>query len=286
MASPAVDLAAYRDAVARLVEPISTSGALDERHIRDWLAIPEVTQLLSAVPGGVEGVAGSLTEELRWYWHPAHRCTSRQSPSAWLRIYLLSRIDALWWNSTPEFQTDAEVLAAEGLAEIHQLRRSGRLHFSYHRLPRGLPGRARDWAYRRLLPARRPRTAGLKLTWVRPEMLIALNHLALEFKRAAPAGTPPMWVTSMVRSVEEQHELRALGYPAFVPSSHSSGYAFDVEVHWFARFGARTTLIDLLCEYQRAGAINAIDEGHVWHVCLSPDAVAETRRSDTFALEV
>ena len=95
-----------------------------------------------------------------------------------------------------------------------------------------------------------------------------------------------MWVTSMLRSVQEQEELRNLGYPAFNSSSHATGYAFDVEVHWFERFGADSTLKALLLDYERAGAINAIDEGQVWHVCMSPDAVAQARRSNALAFEV
>ncbi len=97
-----------------------------------------------------------------------------------------------------------------------------------------------------------------------------LNQLATEFAALAPAGTPPLWVTSLARSVEHQHHLRALGYSAALPSAHCAGYAADVEMAWFRRFGADSVLRGLLLDLQQAGDINVIDEGQAWHVCLSP----------------
>ena len=39
-------------------------------------------------------------------------------------------------------------------------------------------------------------------------------------------------------------------------------------------FGVAGVLEGLLLERQRAGEVNAIDEGQTWHLCLSPAAVA------------
>ena len=47
---------------------------------------------------------------------------------------------------------------------------------------------------------------------------------------------------------------------------------------WFRRFGAAGVLEGLLLERQRAGEVNAIDEGQTWHLCLSPAAVAGNTR--------
>ena len=56
--------------------------------------------------------------------------------------------------------------------------------------------------------------------------------------RSSPPGTPPLWVTSLTRSVGHQRHLRSLGYAALLPSAHCVGYAADVEMSWFRRFGA------------------------------------------------
>lgn len=275
-----IDLTAYREAVARFEKQVACAPPnLDERHLLSWVSMAELSRLFSLLEGGVPHVQQTLIQELQ-----RHRDRGTPSPqghllSDWLRIYLLSRIDSLWWDAAPQFATDEDIVTSTDLADADKLRRSGRLHFTYHLLPHSLPGRARDWARRKLLPGRRPRTAGLRLPRGRPEMLAYMNRLALDFKRLAPAHTPPLWVTSMVRSTQDQTELRTLGYAAFVPSAHSAGYAFDVEVEWFRRFGADSALRMLILGHQRDGAINAIDEGQIWHVCMSPEGVAEIERS-------
>ena len=113
-------------------------------------------------------------------------------------------------------------------------------------------------------------TAGLWLARARPQAVALLNQIAVTFAELAPAGTPPLWVTSLARSVEHQRRLRALGYAALLPSSHCAGYAADVEMSWFRRFGAHRALQEVLLDWQRRGDISVIDEGQAWHVCLRP----------------
>jgi len=105
-----------------------------------------------------------------------------------------------------------------------------------------------------------------------------LNQLATEFAALAPSGTPPLWVTSLARSVEHQRHLRALGYSAALPSAHCVGYAADIEMAWFRRYRADIVLQGLLLDLQQAGDINVIDEGQAWHVCISPAGGRGLRR--------
>ncbi len=105
-----------------------------------------------------------------------------------------------------------------------------------------------------------------------------LNHLADEFAQIAPDGTPPLWVTSVARSVEHQRHLKSLGYIALLPSAHCVGYAADIEMDWYRRFRAHRLLRGLLLDRQRADEVNVIDEGQAWHVCLRPDLVQRPRQ--------
>ena len=132
-------------------------------------------------------------------------------------------------------------------------------------------------AARRLRPDRAPRTAGLRFARTRPEAVLLLNHLAAGLAAEAGPRTPALWVTSLARSIEQQRRLRALGYAASLPSAHCVGYAMDIEMAWFAQFGARPALEALLLGLQQAGQANVIDEGQAWHVCVSPDAAAGLR---------
>ena len=86
-------------------------------------------------------------------------------------------------------------------------------------------------------------------------------------------------MTSLARSAEHQYRLRRLGYAAMVPSGHCLGWAADIELEWYDRFGARPALAGLLLARQDAGEVNVVDEGQAWHVCLAPDARRRYRRA-------
>jgi hypothetical protein len=280
------DVAAYRGAVADVVDEVDRLAAeaehqLAERRVAARLAEPDLHHLLSHLPRGAESAAEALSREMhRLRHHPASRSSSR-SLSSHVGVYLLSQIDAVWWGDTPTFATDADALSSPELVDLELLRRQGLVRFRYRRLPRGLPGRARNWVRRRVLPTLQPHTAGMRLARARPEAVTMMNQLALDVRGALRRWRPSVWVTSVVRSVADQHHLRSLGYPAFLPSAHCSGYAVDVEVQWFRRFGADGVLTSLLLDRQQAGLVNVIDEGQVWHVCMSPAAQTELARAYT-----
>ncbi|WP_405108414.1 DUF5715 family protein [Micromonospora sp. NBC_01405] len=278
----APDLAAYRAAVAELLievgalaEPESTGARqvlLDER-----LREPAIAAVLDATPQGLIGARETLLLEMARY-RPNPR-SSAADLTALIRIYLLSRIDVLWWRDAPTFMTDAQVNASADLVDLEWLRRRDLLRFRYQEQPATVVGRSVRAVRRRLLPEARPHTAGLKFRRARREVIGLLNDIGREFDRIAPPGTPPLWVTSLVRSAEHQHQLRRLGYAAMVPSGHCLGYAVDVELAWFQRFGARDALAGLLLARQRAGEVNVVDEGQAWHLCLAPAAGLRFRRS-------
>ncbi|WP_460807066.1 hypothetical protein [Micromonospora zhanjiangensis] len=71
-------------------------------------------------------------------------------------------------------------------------------------------------------------------------MVTLINDLATRYAQRSPRRTPPLWVTSLARSVEHQHRLRSLGYAAVLPSSHCTGYGIDLEMTWLRRRGPVT----------------------------------------------
>ena len=270
-ALPDALLAGYRAAVEDLVrEAAGRPGDLvtAERLVSDRLGQPEFAAVLGGLDGGVDAVAARLADEIRNY-RPSTRSSASDLPT-FVRILLLSQIDSVWWRGTPAFASDAEVMGSAELVDLTPLRTAKMLQFQYRTQPAGLPGRARDWAQRQALPAIRPRTAGLSFTRSRPALIAVVNQIAQELAAALPPRSPRLWVTSMVRSVEHQHRLRALGYAAVLPSSHCVGYACDVEMEWFRRFDHGNVLARLLLERQEAGQLNVIDEGQAWHLCVNP----------------
>lgn len=269
------DLSRYRDAVADLlIEIAGHTGPEDlvkaEKVLTERLADAEFAAVLAATPEGRPAALGRLLREVRHYQPGASNCAA--DLVAHIRIHLFALIDVMWWGSTQAFVTDSDLIHSAELVDLDPLRRSGELRFRYRRQARTLPARAVRAADRRLRPDHTPRTAGLRFARARRDALALLNQLAADFATAAP-GAPPLWVTSLARSIEQQRRLRALGYTATLPSAHCVGYAMDVEMSWFRRFGAAGVLEGLLLERQQAGEVNAIDEGQTWHLCLSPALV-------------
>jgi hypothetical protein len=276
------DLVTYRSVVAdltRAVEALPTSpeiGAV-EVLITQRIGDPRLQDVLGRSPDGAEESMAKLLGEVHRY-----RPNVRSSPgdiSTLVRIYLLSQIDSLWWGAGTPFETDGDVTGSPDLVDLQSLRRRNLLRFRYRQQPNGLAGRARDWGRRKLMPARQPHTAGLRFTHARPELVALLNGLAADFAVKAPDATPPLWATSLTRSVAHQRHLRSLGYAAMIPSAHCFGYAADIEMRWFRNFGADEELAALLLQRQDEGICNVIDEGQAWHVCISPEACGDLRRA-------
>jgi len=267
------DVKAYRAVVADVLAELAgagrhvtvdSAGRLLTRRMRE----PAFAPVLSAVPGGHAAAIRGVLSEVGSYRRGA-RSPAVNLPTL-IRIALLAQVDLLWWGHLPEYQTDADVFGATELLHLEPLRRDDMLLFDYRLQPMTLLGRAARSAERRAAPARSPRTAGLRFPCGRAELVVVLNQIAAEFAAVAPRGTPRLWITSLTRSVAHQQHLRGLGYAALLPSAHCVGYAADLEMAWFRRFGADQILRALLVERQNAGEINVIEEGQAWHVCVRP----------------
>lgn len=268
----------YRAAVDELIREVAAHPAGSEATavaelVARRLPEPALEAVLCRLDDGTDGVTAGLLESIRDFRPNAHNSAS--DLAMFTRILLLSQIDAVWWRNTYHFARDADVAGSADLVDLRPLRSAKMLKFGYRAQPAGLPGRARDWVQHRFLPARRPRVAGLRFTCSRPVVIAVVNQVAAEFAAAMPAGTPRIWVNSMVRSVQHQQRLRSLGYAAVLPSAHCAGYAADLESSWLRRFDPHNVLARILRERQEAGQLNVIDEGRTWHLCVNPNALGE-----------
>lgn len=266
------EIGPYRAGVGELIAEFGHLGSSDgpsaEHILSRRLDEPRFSAVLEATPDGKDATIAKLLFEVR-----NHEPGPRNSPgslAALVRVWMLAQIDAVWWGRDPVYQTDTDIMDAIELTDLDDLCAVGQIRFSYQHQAETLLARAARSARRRTLPGRSPRTAGLRLARTRPQAVAWLNQLADDFARLAPAGTPPLWVTSLTRSVEHQRRLKELGYLALLPSAHCAGYAVDVEVAWYRRFHAHRILRGLLLDRQRGGEVNVIDEGQSWHVCLRP----------------
>ncbi len=260
------------DAVYRTLEGLGdaadplTVGSV----VADALAHPSL-RFLSVLRGGPDRLVQQSTEEFRRFVPSA--ASNATSGAGLVRILLLQNVDLVWWDDEPDFATDADVVSAPDLVDLVDERTRGRVAFSFGVASDGWGRRGRDFVVQRLFPDREPRGPGLSCTRVRPALLGVLNELTAATRDAAPAGTPPIRVTSITRTVEHQQHLKALGFTALLPSAHCRGWAADIEVAWFERFGAAGALRAVLLDYLDRGVLNVIDEGRAWHICLNPSEV-------------
>ena len=271
----------YRNAVGEVADEIASmlddSDAMKVRaRIESVLLEPELKGLLDRLGPGVTGVGDSLIAEASNF--RPDLASSLVDRTMLVEVFLLSRIDALWWGDASTFHTDADISGTSELVDLDELKELHRLRFCYRRQPLSWVSRGSAWAQRRLLPARQPHASGLRFTRSRPEGVALLNRLGSDCSRSLGSDHPALWVTSLVRSEQHQLHLRSLGYSAFLPSAHCTGHAIDVEVRWFERFGAADTLKGLLNEYQEQSLVNVIDEGQAWHICINPAAMSALRQ--------
>ncbi|HLK01226.1 MAG TPA: hypothetical protein VKU39_15140 [Streptosporangiaceae bacterium] len=270
MRAAALDVTTYRAAVHDLLAYLERPGIADPvAIIAERLVLPEFAQVLTAAQGGLKIAGNQILHDVRKFG--ANSAHAKESLPQLVGICLLAQIDAAWWGATPEYQSDLDVTQSADLVDVD----SDAVGFRFRRQTDAPARRLLRAAERRLLPGRTPDPVGLRFARTRPEVVRLLNELSAEFGRFAPAGTPPLWVTSLARSMQHQLRLRSLGYAAMLPSSHCTGYGVDIVMSWYRRYGAAGVLHQMLLERCEAGQVNVIRGAQTWHVCLSPRGAAE-----------
>jgi hypothetical protein len=286
-ASPRIATGGYRASLEHLMTgltrwaPRMTASDIT-RQLTRWIDDDEVQWVVEQVPGGGDRIIEQALEEYTNFT-PSIASNASDAVSV-MRIVLMQQIDVAWWSRSPGFADDVAVNTSLDLLDLRPMRATGQVRFGFGIGSDRLGRRARDFTVQRLWPEREPRGAGLSCQLARPELIAVLNEMADRLALAAPAGTPRLWVNSIVRSVVHQRRLRTLGFTALLPSAHCQGWAADVELAWFERFGAREMLRDVLLDYSDSGVLNVIDEGRAWHVCLAPHAVARYSMSSISAV--
>ena len=188
------DLDAYREAVAELlVEVGALAGAaataarqvlLDQR-----LHEPAIAAVLDATPQGLLGARETLLLEMARH-QPDDR-TSAADLTALVRIYLLSRIDLLWWRDAPllRHRRPGRRAPRPDRPGVAAPPRTARLPLPGAAGGRML-GRGVHAVRRRLRPDATPRTAGVLFRRTRREIVALLNDLGPGVRRRRPAGHP------------------------------------------------------------------------------------------------
>lgn len=266
------DVAAYRDLVDTVAAELAAAEPIDDDVVLDVvgsaIVSPAARGLIAAAdvdPLQLTARAAAVARRFA----PRQAATARTAGDE-IVILLRQQIDLAWWNGVADFDTSADVAGDASLVDMRALRRAGKVRFGFTLASDRLLPRARNYAVRHWFRDIAPGTPGPSWPYARPQMVNLLNRLADDFAEQVGPELPPMWVNCLTRSVEDQQRLQELGFSAHLPSAHCRGWAADIEVSWFDRFGVAGDLVEVLEHYRDRGLINAIDEGSIWHICPNP----------------
>ncbi|NES24763.1 MAG: hypothetical protein F6K41_39105 [Symploca sp. SIO3E6] len=117
-------------------------------------------------------------------------------------------------------------------------------------------------------------TVGMKTVRCKLAIIALLNQLSDDVGKLCRRSVS-LQVNSIIRTVEHQQHLAGLGYWAPQTTSHSTGYAVDIEQAWYAKNDRQLFEgIQLVLEdYARRLHLNVIDEERIWHICLNPQLI-------------
>lgn len=266
----------YAKAVESLVVRLESMSPDDPdyaREIAQAVASPDAQGLLTSAHLDTDNLVGRAVDAAKRF-RPRAAATAG-SPAHEVEILLRQQIDLAWWVDSDDFDTDADLVASPFMVDLRRLRKNRELRFRFLLASDRLVPRAYKYAIRSWFPGYAPGTPGLSSPYARPQMVALLNLIADEFADRAGGAAPPLWINCITRTVVDQCQLLELGFSAHYPSAHCRGWAADLEVGWYERFGLDGVLTGILNEWADAGKITAIDEDRIWHVCPHPSFVKE-----------
>jgi len=191
-----------------------------------------------------------------------------------INILLEHQIEYLWYRDFPVYADALAVEADEALWDLRSTKGNYHINFGFTILREDFFNKLINPCKRKIRaiinhPAQG--TVGMKTAKCKPEILALLNEINEEINQRI-VQPHRLQINSILRTVDHQKHLASLGYWAPPTSSHTTGYAVDIEQEWY--WQKDQTLFKqiqtVLNKYYQAGIINLIDERKVWHICLNP----------------
>lgn len=191
-----------------------------------------------------------------------------------LRVLALHLIEANWHFGAQEYADQDAIENDSALIDLRRRPEQLDLQFQFVAAPAGWWQRGLRFVFKAS-----HRTAGMQCTFTRPETLALANQVARAVS-AMSSDSPPLLVTSMLRSASHQRHLARLGFLAPERSAHCSGYAVDFLA---VERRQQSALEQIAARLLESGAAHTIAEGDAMHICFSPASIAaacyDARRS-------
>lgn len=194
-----------------------------------------------------------------------------------IKILLEQQVERYWYANYFIYENDADVDKDKELYDLAE-RKTG-INFAFTILREDYFNRLLNpfnRSFRYLLNHPAKKTVGMKTTKCKPATIALLNKLTQKINQRINQVKPiKLQVNSILRTVAHQKHLASLGYWALASTSHTTGYAADIEREWYFQEDSQLfrSIQATLHEYYEKQIINLIDEERVWHICLNPKYV-------------
>lgn len=204
-----------------------------------------------------------------------------------INILLQQQVELRWYADFPRYLNSGSLETDPQLYDLTRSPSCYLLKFSFtplreggmYRLINGIQRRMRVW---RNHPA--GGTVGMKVTECKLEMIALLNQIC-DRVEGEVGKSIYLQINSIIRTLEHQKYLASLGYWASPRTTHSTGYAADIEREWYYRNDRQLfdAIEQVLEDYQSRSVLNVINEQQVWHICLNPKWIKYYQNSlDTY----
>lgn len=192
-------------------------------------------------------------------------------------ILLAQYIDFRWYQSFPNYKNESDLKNDSKLNTLKQIKKTHVILFNYIVLNEGFLFRYYNSFRKRvhyIFKKPTAHTIGMRTTYCKLEIIALLNEINKEIS-IDYGNVIKLQINSIIRTKEHQEHLVKLGYSAASMSSHSCGYAIDIERSWYLLNNKELFLSiqKVIDHYQKKEIIHLIDEGNIWHICLNPNYI-------------
>ena len=155
-----------------------------------------------------------------------------------IKILLEQQVERYWYANYPIYENDADVNNDKELYDLaHSKKIKTQINFAFTILREDSFNRLLNplhRSFRYLLNHPAKKTVGMRITKCKPATIALLNELTqninIHFGEVRPIK---LQVNSILRTVAHQKHLASLGYWAPASTSHTTGYAADIEREWY-----------------------------------------------------
>lgn len=242
----------YKDIIARLLDENKNICGVKDKSNNTVSSPKELDQSLN-----FDQVFKSFVDQF-----PFSRVMSEEDILHTFKVLLQDEIDNYWYSSRKRYTSNLEVLNDETLINLNEQNNN----FKYLKINNQsniVIKLKKIWL--KIINSPLKYSPGLLFPYASIQVYNFLNKIYLDL------GIKVV-VKDIIRSEEYQKQLNNESPTPYSHLSHLYGYAIDIEQLWYKKYKPKyfIKINNYLKELENLGHIIYVDNGKLWHICLSP----------------